>query len=110
MAAEPRWYCQHCDQTYTQIEVEDNLVCKHLIHRLRPKERKMALYEYVIIERPTKRDEEKGELERILHGPKLVAAANEDDAKVQALVGFTVPDGVVKSRVGVVVRSFADAS
>lgn len=68
------------------------------------------LYEYVIIERPTKRDEEKGELERVLHGPKLVVAADEEDAKVQALVGFSIPDGVVKSRVGVVIRSFTDAS
>lgn len=70
----------------------------------------MALFEYVIIERPTKRDEEKGELERVLTGPHLVAAANEEDARVQALVGFRVPEGTVKSRVGVVVRSFADAS
>lgn len=68
------------------------------------------LYEYVIIERPTRKGEEQGELEKVLHGPKLVAAASEEDAKVQALVGFPIPEGVVKSRVGVIVRSFGDAS
>jgi hypothetical protein len=70
----------------------------------------VSVFEFVVIERPTKRDEEKGEVERVLHGPKVLTAADAAQAKTQALLDFKLPEGVVKSRVEVLVRLFEDAS
>ncbi len=68
------------------------------------------LYETVVIEKPTVKDEEKGELERVISGPHLITAANEEQARVQTLLEHKIPEGVVKRRVEVLVRSFVDAS
>lgn len=71
-------------------------------------ERKTMLFDIVIIEKPTKKQEEDGALEKILFGPKTIPARDKDHAKTLALLHseFTAGDAT-KSRVEVIVRPFA---
>jgi hypothetical protein len=69
---------------------------------------KTVLFDIVIIEKPTKKQEEDGALEKILFGPKTIPARDKDHAKTLALLHseFTAGDAT-KSRVEVIVRPFA---
>lgn len=46
------------------------------------------IFEYVIVEHPTKKDADRGELETVLAGPTVIVARDIEHAKTSALLEF----------------------
>lgn len=67
----------------------------------------MPVYEVLAVETPTKKDaEDNGAMERIVFGPKLIVAKNDQAAMIAAVVGEDALKGVDQSRLFVSVRPF----
>lgn len=66
------------------------------------------IFEYVIVEHPAKKDADKGELEIILKGPKVIPARDLDHARTVALLEFgNEQETILKNqRIEVLVRPF----
>lgn len=66
------------------------------------------LFDVVIVEKPTKKAEEDGAVEKIIFGPKTISARDREHAKTLALLDqdFVAGDAA-RPRVEVIVRPFA---
>lgn len=67
----------------------------------------MPLFEVVVIEKPTKKQEEEGEIEKLVYGPKAVVARNAQAAALLAMSGDELPEETDLNRVDVLVRPFS---
>ena len=65
----------------------------------------MPLFEVAILEQPTKKEAEEGEVEKLVYGPKAVIARDVQSAGIAAVMGDKVE--VEKTRMVVLVRPFA---
>ena len=66
----------------------------------------MPLFDVAILERPTKKEAENGQCERLVFGPKSVVANDEQSAAISAVMDNTETLKVDKSRMEVLVRPF----
>ena len=65
----------------------------------------MALYEVAILEKPTKKEAEEGQIEKLVFGPKAVVARDPQSAAIAAVLEEAPK--IDKSRMEVLVRPFA---
>ena len=63
------------------------------------------VFETLIIEEPSKKEQEKGKLETIIAGPTILVAEDAEAAKVSALLNLKNFDGD-KAKIRVLVRPF----
>ena len=66
----------------------------------------MPLYEVAILERPTPKQAEEGQSERLVFGPTPVVAADPQSAAISAVMDGEKPE-VDRARMEVLVRPFA---
>lgn len=69
------------------------------------------LFEYAVVEHPTKKDAEKGDLERVVVAPTVIVAKDKEHAKTLALLKLGQDEGDLNvsydnKRVEVLVRPF----
>tara|TARA_Y100000310_G_scaffold72876_1_gene69021 strand:- start:64 stop:267 length:204 start_codon:yes stop_codon:yes gene_type:complete len=67
----------------------------------------MPVYEVVVVENPTTREKEDGALEKLLFGPKVAVAANEQAAAMEVLSDNEAVQKADKSKMDILVRPFA---
>ncbi len=65
----------------------------------------MPLFEVAILEKPTKKDAEDGQSEKLVFGPKAVVASDAQAADIAAVLGEEIK--AERSRIQVLVRPFA---
>lgn len=66
----------------------------------------MPLYEVAILEKPTKKEREEGQAEKLIFGPEAVVANDDQSAAVAAVMDATDLK-VDRSRMEILVRPFA---
>lgn len=65
------------------------------------------IFEYVIAEHPSKKDAERGDLEKVVVGPKTIVAKDQKSAETLALLELGKADVVYDAkRIEVLVRPF----
>ncbi len=67
----------------------------------------MPLFEVCIIEKPTRKAAEEGELEKMVMEPKLIIARDSQAAGFDAVFGIHIAEGIDRTRLEVLVRPFA---
>ena len=67
----------------------------------------MPLFEVAILEKPTPKQKEDGQSDKLVFGPKAIVANNEQDAAISAVMDGGVPAGLDRSRMEVMIRPFA---
>jgi hypothetical protein len=66
----------------------------------------MPLFEVAIVNRPTRKEQEEGETEKLVFGPKAVIARDQQTAAIAAVMSGEVPP-LDMSRCEVLCRPFA---
>jgi len=66
----------------------------------------MPLFEVAILEMPTKKESEEGQIEKLVFGPKAVVARDAQSAAVSAVLGADKPV-IDRNRMEILVRPFA---
>ena len=66
----------------------------------------MPLFEVAILEKPTAKELESGQCEKLVFGPKSIVAADEQSAAIGAVMDNAETLHVDKSRMEVLVRPF----
>lgn len=67
----------------------------------------MPVFEVVIIQKPTRKEAEEGQIEKLLYGPKAVVAKDAQAAAIGAVVGGDLAKDTDLSRVDVLIRPFS---
>jgi len=66
----------------------------------------MPLYEVVILEKPTKKEEEDGKSERLVLGPKAVIAKDPQSAAIECVLDNNEKIEIDRTRMVVLTRPF----
>jgi len=67
----------------------------------------MPLFEVAILTKPTKKESEEGQTEKLVFGPKAVVARDQQGAAIAAVMGDGAPTGIDMNKAEVLVRPFA---
>lgn len=67
----------------------------------------MPLFEVVVLERPTKKAQEEGAVERLVFGPKAVVARDAQSAAIGAVMSGEMSKDVDLTRTDVLIRPFS---
>ena len=65
------------------------------------------VYEVLVVVKPTKKEEEEGKLEKVIYGPDIQVAANEQAAAMQVCSENPDVAAADKGRLDITVRPFA---
>jgi hypothetical protein len=69
----------------------------------------MPLFEVAVLQRPTKKEEEEGAIEKLVFGPKSVVARDPQSAVLAAILSGEKPADFDMTKAEVLVRPFAAA-
>tara|TARA_Y100000310_G_C20619976_1_gene782727 strand:- start:664 stop:903 length:240 start_codon:yes stop_codon:yes gene_type:complete len=67
----------------------------------------MPVYEVLVVEKPTIREKEDGKLEKLVFGPEITIASDEQAAALTALTDNDKVNAADKSKIDILVRPFA---
>lgn len=67
----------------------------------------MPLFEVAILERPTKKQAEEGQSEKLVFGPKSVVARDQQSAVISAVMDGELGRDVDRTRMEILARPFA---
>src|SRR5262245_40800949 len=67
----------------------------------------MPVFEVVVIEKPTKKQQDEGGIERLVFGPRAVVSQDAQAAAIGAVTGGDFPKDVDMQRIDVLIRPFS---